>query len=159
MRLTHAQLRMLSKILLISGLLCAIFLILSTRLALGVVIGSHHAIQCSGGLISWGWSISDWSQDIAALSHAGPFFADRSDEPLQWAPAIRDTPVRGELSLPLIYPTLALLVPGAILAHRVRFRPGHCRRCGYDLAGLEGDAPCPECGRARPSVPSPRGSI
>ncbi len=36
-------------------------------------------------------------------------------------------------------------VPGEELA---KLRPGVCRGCGYDLAGL-GDAPCPECGHAR----------
>lgn len=158
MPLSYSKARILSKALLATGLIGATLFILSTRLALGVLIGSHHAVQCSGGLISWGWSISDWSQDIAALPHYGPFFADRSDEPIEWSPAFRDTPVRGDLSFPLIYPILATLIPGTILALRHRFRPGHCKRCGYDLTGLEADAPCPECGRALPSVPSSRGS-
>lgn len=28
-----------------------------------------------------------------------------------------------------------------------KLRPGHCRGCGYDRAGLELLAPCPECAR------------
>lgn len=31
---------------------------------------------------------------------------------------------------------------------RKRWRPGMCRRCGYDRSTLPNAAPCPECGRA-----------
>jgi hypothetical protein len=34
---------------------------------------------------------------------------------------------------------------------RLRQRPGHCRACGYELGGLEGDV-CPECGRGLEST-------
>lgn len=35
---------------------------------------------------------------------------------------------------------------GVIVYARKFERPDRCRRCGYDLAGLSGDAACPECG-------------
>jgi hypothetical protein len=148
--LTYVRARLLSKALMATGLVCAILFILSTRLAMGVLIGSHHAFIFSGGVISWQWTISDWSQDIVAHPHLGPFFVDRNEAPLEWSLAYRDTPLNSELDFPLIYPLLATLLPGLFIALRHRFRPGHCKRCGYDLAGLEPHAPCPECGRPQP---------
>ncbi len=158
MPLTYSKARTISRTLLAIGLVCAILFTLSTRLSFGTLIGSHHTLQCSSGLLIWQWSISDLSNELVGMSHFGPLYLGRSDGPLEWSIAVRDTPVGGDAALPLIYPMLATLIPGIIIAYRHRFRPGHCRRCGYDLAGLEGDAPCPECGRAGPFVPSSKGS-
>jgi hypothetical protein len=33
--------------------------------------------------------------------------------------------------------------------HARRVLTGRCEHCRYDLAGLNADAPCPECGRSR----------
>ena len=51
-----------------------------------------------------------------------------------------------ELWAPLWLPTLAsLAAPGYLVwRRRARPRPGHCRRCGYDLRATPGR--CPECG-------------
>ncbi len=35
------------------------------------------------------------------------------------------------------------------LLHDRRRSAGHCVACGYDLEGIEADAPCPECGAIR----------
>ena len=104
------------------------------------------------------WSTIDYPKELSRYSHLGPFYVDRAEEQFLWIINVRYVSDPGHVSFPLIYPMLATLIPGIIIAYRHRFRPGHCRRCGYDLAGLEGDAPCPECGRARPSVPSSKGS-
>lgn len=55
------------------------------------------------------------------------------------------------IALPLGWPALALVTISGIGFVRLwRHRhhlPGHCPRCGYDRTGIEGAAPCPECGK------------
>ena len=40
----------------------------------------------------------------------------------------------------------------SIRARRNRKRRNHCSKCGYDLAGLDVNAACPECGEMKPEV-------
>jgi len=54
----------------------------------------------------------------------------------------------GFVQVPLWMPLLVFAIPSAIAWERFarRRRRGTCAVCGYDLAGLPKDAPCPECG-------------
>lgn len=53
--------------------------------------------------------------------------------------------------IPLWTPWL-LSLGWAVWAWRPRrFGPGRCRRCGYSIAELPPDLPCPECGTRRPT--------
>jgi hypothetical protein len=64
--------------------------------------------------------------------------------PLRWAPEF--SPSTGTGFVPL-WPLLVIVVGLEVwLFPRVRHvAAGHCR-CGYDLAGVDPGAPCPECG-------------
>jgi hypothetical protein len=52
------------------------------------------------------------------------------------------------VTVPLGPPAVALAASGGVclLATIRRRRPGRCRACGYDLAGLAPGSVCPECG-------------
>jgi len=63
-----------------------------------------------------------------------------------------ETWIRFPLWLPvlllLVWPVIDWLVPR-------RTNPGVCAGCGYDLRGIDPEAPCPECGRPRDPVDKP----
>jgi len=44
------------------------------------------------------------------------------------------------------FPAWALCTACVFASRWRRRRAGHCARCGYDLHGLRGASPCPECG-------------
>ena len=50
------------------------------------------------------------------------------------------------VSIPFWMPLVLCAVPTVVLFNRDhKPKPGHCAKCRYDLAGLDGDI-CPECG-------------
>lgn len=71
-----------------------------------------------------------------------------------WAANAMLVAASSDLSTSVIFP---VWLPGAVMAAvsvpvlwigmRKRWRPGICRRCGYDRSTLPNSAPCPECGR------------
>ena len=78
-----------------------------------------------------------------------------------WIDVIDVTPGRNPtyyVFVPIWMPLVALAVPSALAWWRRlrRFRPGQCRQCGYDRAGLGAGVVCPECGGAPLPDDSPR---
>lgn len=53
------------------------------------------------------------------------------------------------LYLLLAWSAISFLPIRAWVVHRRRVNNGLCLKCGYDLAGIGGDSPCPECGAVR----------
>jgi hypothetical protein len=81
-----------------------------------------------------------------AAKRMGP--QDSNFDPVRWLPLLRSKPNHVVIVIPL---WMIALPSGAVAAWTYlisRQRPGHCE-CGYKLAGLPVQAPCPECGRAR----------
>lgn len=68
----------------------------------------------------------------------------------RWGPNLLMSPVPTCSDDTCVFPLWLLIVPlgaGAFFAAlRSRAEAGRCPRCGYDLAGLSGALPCPECG-------------
>jgi hypothetical protein len=89
---------------------------------------------------SMGWS-------SVALGRMDP--NDSNFDLLQWRPRLRSKPKHFVVIIPL----WMIALPSAAVATwtilRLRRRAGHCV-CGYTLAGLPVQAPCPECGSTRP---------
>ena len=70
--------------------------------------------------------------------------------PMQWRPSAFRRGAWSGVVIPLWMILLPLSAGAGLLWYLdrpslARNRPGHCRRCGYDLAGLRG-GDCPECG-------------
>ena len=135
----------------------------------------RHNIECSlgyGGLVivingSRTDVIGNYDANMGCqYSSGGPamwFYTmamERVAAPYIWLPSIH----RPGISLgTYIFIPFWLLVPAPpltlILYHRWRKRrlPGHCRACGYNLAGLTTPI-CPECGHATTPATAPKSS-
>lgn len=82
----------------------------------------------------------------------------RRQTPMVWVPYPRSfdstPPGRSLLTFPLWVPPVPCAALGLWLwrRHRRKHRRsrGHCPECGYNRAGIAGDALCPECGASEP---------
>ena len=109
-------------------------------------------LTVSNGAVWYGWALVPASPEsmgwnAAALGRMDP--NDSNFEPLQWRPRLRSKPK----NFVLIIPLWMIALPSAAVATwtflSLRRRVGQCE-CGYTLAGLPAQAPCPECGSTRP---------
>ena len=67
---------------------------------------------------------------------------------VHWLFVFHTAPGVSEILFPLWAPFLAAALPTAYAWYRCRRRPpGHCPKCGYDLAGNTAGV-CPECGKS-----------
>ena len=113
------------------------------------VIGMYSSVYYSG--VGWGCAVIEAGQvRIYMGSTSGGGWLVYANDP---APAIRwywpkcyySSPTSMGIELPLWIPMLVVGVPTVLSWHRSRPVPGHCQKCGYNLAGLP-EPRCPECG-------------
>lgn len=62
-----------------------------------------------------------------------------------WLPWLEDRGSARFLVVPMWVPLVLIVVPSLIAWRSTRRRPGHCRKCQYDLTGNVSGV-CPECG-------------
>ncbi len=97
----------------------------------------------------------------AYLSVPAGFSTAQSQASANWIPRADFKPALWSVSIPLWLPALLFSLASIVTYRRAFITPGLCRKCSYNLEGLENPERCPECGhRLEPSqhlglAPSP----
>jgi hypothetical protein len=144
--------RRIAKGLLCIALVSGVLLLVSTGYVVGVSLGEFRAVVVGAGAIGCVSAEIPYEWPGGHPVHAGPVFLDRNTDPLEWWFLSETGSVQSVWAAPLWMPLVGTLVPGIVLERRTRHVRGHCRVCRYDLSGLPGGSPCPECGQAPGSV-------
>lgn len=108
-------------------------------------------LTVSNGAVWYGWSLSPafpGSEGWGAASVKRMSPQDSNFDPLRLWPVLSRRPKNTVFAIPLWMVALPSAVAAICLASGLRRRASQCE-CGYSLAGLPEEAPCPECGRAR----------
>jgi hypothetical protein len=87
-------------------------------------------------------------EHASPIPFLGPWDRGHSGPIWWWFSYEMRSPNSPEVGVPLWAPLLSAALPTAYAWYRCRRRPpGHCPKCGYDLAGIAAGV-CPECGAA-----------
>ena len=98
-----------------------------------------------------------WALAVAVASINALWFANSGISPPGTVSLFTAFDLAEYTSLSLAFDTFTMgsLVLWAILERRKIFPDQMCQSCEYNLAGLSGDATCPECGRKQAAIPIP----
>jgi len=77
------------------------------------------------------------------------FRFEQRQHPFLWLPCFEDDFVFVPFWMPAALSCFALFI---LRYFRRPSKSNCCGRCGYSLAGLTPDSPCPECGQAQPAT-------
>ena len=114
-------------------------------------MSAQHVYLNRRGAPEWSWW-SGWSSERFFGTASGDEQGGWQRGPIDYSYNVSPNYRNRHLSfafwpIPLIIWTPAvMLLRSGILAQR-RAMIGMCAKCGYSLAGLAPDAPCPECGK------------
>jgi hypothetical protein len=116
-------------------------------------------VSLRAGVVSCMWISAERRGNISRelrLPLRRQWFRTIAHDPVStnWSVKLYFVSADGHMQMVFLPLWMLLILTGASAAalrfwtHRMT-PPGHCRRCGYDLAGLSERAACPECGASR----------